>query len=358
LGVPHVSQMGHHVPQPLASSPATSISCVPVSPPSRNRPKLQLRTEINNTQPRTFGKGSSLRLDTLTTSSPTIRNTYSNAYERQANSTSQSGLRLDVSTPKDDLASESQSSAVSSATTTSSTLSLESDTCPYLHPSHLKSVLRNSHYPKIPIRRMSVRPMFPLRKSVSFKEPLQEDIHTTRYTLAHSDIDHIIPDASTDSSSQSTETSDSISTPSDSDSSIIENGNSQPSTPAVQPVPSEVELQMPSAPSSLPSERDMARQLLSHQSRTTTTSSNPCPRKKGHKRDSSESGSDSDDSAPQTPIASRSKRHRWAWTLGPLPGYQTADCDEIEVPMGSREGSVNGDDLPTLSPGALLSPAE
>lgn len=351
--------MGHVPSQhpPLGTSPATSISCVPprmMAP----KPKLSLNTTINNTQPRTFGKGSSLRLDTITNSSPTVRNTYSNAYERQTNPDSQSsGLKLVVSTPKDEAPSDSQSSAVSSATTTSSTLSLESDTCPYLHPLHLKSALRNGHYPRMPIRRMSSRPMFPLRKSVSFREPLQEDIRTTKYILSHADIDTLTPDTFSDSSSQSIETSDSTSISSDKCSPTT-NGNMQISTNITQPVRSQVELQMPSASTSLPSERDMARQLLSHSSRTTSAISNTCPRKKGHKRDSSESGSDSDDSAPQTPIASKSKRHRWAWTLGPLPGYQTPDCDEIEVPMGSREGSVNGDDLPTLSPGALLSPAE
>jgi hypothetical protein len=80
-----------------------------------------------------------------------------------------------------------------------------------------------------------------------------------------------------------------------------------------------------------------------------------CPRKIGHKRDSSSSDSDSDDSCAHTPLAGRSKRRRWAWTLGPLPGYTAPDGEEPEMPMGSREGSVAGED-PSVSPESNPSP--
>ena len=54
---------------------------------------------------------------------------------------------------------------------------------------------------------MSVqRPLFPLQKKVSFRNPLDEEITTSKYTLAHSDIE------STDElSSSSTESLETIS---------------------------------------------------------------------------------------------------------------------------------------------------
>jgi hypothetical protein len=354
---PHTHHIGHHVPTsypPLAAPSATSISCGPVSDSSikPERPRLSLNTTINNTQPRTFGKGSSLRLDTLSAISPTVRNTFSNAYERQSTglSTSES-IPEEVEPIPERPRTDSQSSEASSASSLSSTstVSLESAICPYIQPSHLKSILANSHYPK-PIRRMSIqRPMFPLRKRVSFKEPLDEEIKTTRYILAHSDLESAAADTSPDSPSKSTEDA---STESALDNSCSDEQND--TTPKVPRLSiSEVELEIPSAPVTLaPPQLGSPRRsprLLPRQSHSLPSLS-LCPRTQGHKRDSSSSDSDSDDSCAHTPVAGRSKRRRWQWTLGALPGYAAPDDEEAEPPMGSREGSLDLSISPASNP--------
>jgi hypothetical protein len=367
----HAHQLGHHVPSSypsLDTSSATSLSCVPVSPTSMlkpGRPKLSVNTALSSTQTRTFGKGSSLRLDTLSAISPTIRNTFSNAYEGQsAAKPTQDTVTQDLDTPKDESATESLHIELSSASSLSSTstVSLESSVCPYIQPSHLKSILVNGHYPKIIVRNMSVqRPRFPLQKSVSFREPLDEEIKTTKYILAHSDIDNITLDSSSESLAQSIDSSsttaeiENVSTP--------EPNMTLPTIDIHPPYQSEIELQVPTAPASLsipqfssphPSPYPSPR-LLPRQSHSLPPRLSVCPRKVGHKRDSSSSGSDSDDSCAHTPVAGRSKRRRWAWTLGPLPGYTAPEGGEIEIPIGSREGSVAGDDL-SISPASDPSP--
>jgi hypothetical protein len=56
---------------------------LPIIPPPRQAP-LRPKLSINTEQPRILGKGASLRLETLSAVSPTVRNTFSNAYERPA----------------------------------------------------------------------------------------------------------------------------------------------------------------------------------------------------------------------------------------------------------------------------------
>ncbi|KAF2201933.1 hypothetical protein GQ43DRAFT_370259 [Delitschia confertaspora ATCC 74209] len=110
------------------------------------------------------------------------------------------------------------------------------------------------------------RPLFPATKSVSFRTPLEEEIKTVKYTMAHSDIE-------APSSEEPSESSD---------------------------------------------------QSSSEQSSSSAFSSlegSPRPRepRTGEKRDSSSSEEESDDSCPETPVAGRRKRSRdWRWTLGPL----------------------------------------
>jgi hypothetical protein len=364
----HPHQMAHHVPTsypPLATPSGTSPSCAPISPIIKSaRPKLTLNTAVDNTQARTLGKGTSLRLDTLSAISPTIRNTFSNAYEpKSAPVSNPTSLKFEFTPPQDETPIGSQSSDISSAAS-SSTVSLESAVCPYIQPSHLKPILVNSHYPRIPVRRMSVqRPMFPLEKSVSFREPLDEEIKTTKYILAHSDLDAVNVESSLEPAAQTEEpqstslNDENISVPQSEDRNI--------GTDTDLKINTEIELQIPPAPTSLSSPTPPSPPLLSlprssprighRPSHSLPTLSSGCPRKSGHKRDSSSSGSESDDSRSHTPVAGRSKRTRWAWTLGPLPGYKTPDDNTLEVPMGSREGSVIGDDL-SLSPGSNPSP--
>jgi hypothetical protein len=361
----HPHQMAHHVPTsypPLTIPSGTSISCAPNSPIIKSgRPKLTLNTAINDTQPRTFGKGTSLRLDTLSAISPTVRNTFSNAYEsKSAPVSNPTSLRFDLNSARDETPIGSQSSDISSAAS-SSTVSLESAICPYVQPSHLKSILVNGHYPRILVRRMSVqRPIFPLQKSVSFREPLDEEIKTTKYILAHSDLENVNTESILEPTTQLDEPNSTLA--------------DEENTPIARPedwninsdielkVHPKIELQIPPAPTSpsppsppLLSIPRSSPRLGPRPSHSLPKLSSSCPRKTGHKRDSSSSGSESDDSRSHTPVAGRSKRARWAWTLGPLPGYKAPDEIAPEVPMGSREGSVIGDDL-SLSPGSNPSP--
>ncbi|KAK8258245.1 hypothetical protein IWZ00DRAFT_39415 [Phyllosticta capitalensis] len=160
-----------------AAQPSTSTSSQ-----SKQRPKLSLNTA--QAQFRTFGKGSSLRLDTLSAVSPTIRNTFSNGYEPRPASASEppSAKSWTADTP-------SSASTYNSTISTSSvsSLGLDSGRIPYSLPHNVKSILANSPLPPV-VRHRTMKPMFPPAKRVSFA-PFTEEIKTSKYTLAHSDID-------------------------------------------------------------------------------------------------------------------------------------------------------------------------
>jgi hypothetical protein len=42
-------------------------------------------------------------------------------------------------------------------------------------------------------------------------------------------------------------------------------------------------------------------------------------------------------------VAGRSKRRRWIWTLGPLPGHD--DAEALDTPTWSPAGSLDGGSL-------------
>ncbi|KAL4882078.1 hypothetical protein BJY04DRAFT_187963 [Aspergillus karnatakaensis] len=178
-------------PSPLpimASAPSQSslshsnMSCALTSnAPSRptlTRPKLTLQT---SSLPISFGSsttGLSLSLAGGATASPTVRNTFKNAY--------------DVAYPSSATASPSRASRFSkpSSPYTSSN--------PYQLPLGVKSILRNSLIDSK--RRQSTavqngtngstarRVYFPSKKQVSYRVPLEEEIKTVRFTTRHSDI--------------------------------------------------------------------------------------------------------------------------------------------------------------------------
>ncbi|KAF2470587.1 uncharacterized protein BDR25DRAFT_303665 [Lindgomyces ingoldianus] len=272
------------------------------------RPKLH----INTTQLRTFGKGStSLRLDTLSAVSPTVRNTFSNAYDVPASAAPALGRpskpRLSIDSSFSAPPNPQSSSTPNSASTLSSTLTSASSnesatiSIPYKQPHNVTSILSNSPArPFIPRKMAPVRPLFPAEKKVSFRTPLEEEIKTVKYTLAHSDLESSISSDSTVSSVETTAYSEQESS---TVSLLIESSAS--SSP-----------NFPSSPSvSSPSEQ-------SNSPAFSSLEGSPRPRgpRIGEKRDSSSSESDSD-SCPETPVAGRRKRRRdWRWTLGPLPG--------------------------------------
>ncbi|KAF2017067.1 hypothetical protein BU24DRAFT_407145 [Aaosphaeria arxii CBS 175.79] len=275
------------------------------------RPRLQIDTQqlFKN---RTFGKGgsTSLRLDTLSAASPTVRNTFSNAYEAPTSaaptldrpSKPRLGLSIDssVTKPLESNSNPPSSITPNSASTFSSVLTSASSNAsatiaiPYKQPHNLASILSNSPARQLIPRKMApARPLFPAEKKVSFRTPLEEEIKTTKYTLAHSDLESSISSNSTissietaTSSSDSSSASLSIQTASSSEASSSSNASSPP---------------------------------RGQDARFSSLDTSPRlggPRT-GDKRDSSDSDSDS---CPETPVAGRRKRRRdWRWTLGPLP---------------------------------------
>ncbi|USP80694.1 uncharacterized protein yc1106_07968 [Curvularia clavata] len=293
---------------PAMSSMTTSLPIIPAPRQGPARPKLSINTE----QPRILGKGASLRLDTLSAASPTVRNTFTNAYERPSTApTLQRPTRPSLSIESNLTTTPNNNSATtpSSASTLSSTLtsaSNESATCtiPYKQPHNLTSILTNSPARSIIPRNMSSsRPMFPAEKHVCFRTPLEEEITTTRYTMAHSDLESSISTLSTVSSVASTATTDSNA--SASHHSLVVNTSNNSSNASISPL-----------------------QLSLEKSTSSFSSTESSPRKKGprtgEKRDSSSSEDDSD-SCPETPIAGRRKRTRdWRWTLGPLPSDKSS----------------------------------
>ncbi|KAH7122235.1 hypothetical protein B0J11DRAFT_333763 [Dendryphion nanum] len=328
-----------HDPPPTMTA---SLAILPQRQPSTSpavslaqRPKLHINTQ----QLRTFGKGSSLRLDTLSAISPTIRNTFSNAYEASASASaaaaasasapqpqsqsqqpkqlpqqtagrpSKPRLSINSSFPAKPPQSNSNppSSTTPSSASTSSTLtsasSSESATIaiPYKQPHNLVSILSNSPARLIIPRKMaSARPLFPAEKKVSFRTPLEEEIKTVKFTLAHSDIE----------SNGSTSTLSSV----DAKPSSKTDSSSSSSMPKAS-----LSLSTPSASNNTsPAGKSSTTAFASLE-----TSPRPNVPRTGDKRDSSDSDSDS---CPETPVAGRRKRRRdWHWTLGPLPSSTSSE---------------------------------
>ncbi|PVI06830.1 hypothetical protein DM02DRAFT_638532 [Periconia macrospinosa] len=293
-----------------------------------NRPKLRLDTQPK----RSFGKNStSLRLDTLSAVSPTVRNTFSNAYEpptstsnsnSNSNSASQTARpvrpRLSIDSSCDSLSSASTPSSASTLASSLTSASNDSATTPfpYKQPHNVTSILRNSLAPIIATRKMaSARPFFPSEKRVSFRTPLEEEIKTVKYTMAHSDIE----------SSCSTISSLASSSTSSSDSETASEATAS------------IEITPPSENPSSPSKPSINARFLSLEN-----SPRPGGARAGDKRDSSESDSDS---CPETPVAGRRKRRRdWRWTLGPLPGApnlasSSSSSSGSEATTGSEQDS-------------------
>ncbi|KAK8200227.1 uncharacterized protein BKA78DRAFT_340323 [Phyllosticta capitalensis] len=277
-----------------AAQPSTSTSSQ-----SKQRPKLSLNTA--QAQFRTFGKGSSLRLDTLSAVSPTIRNTFSNGYEPRPASASEppSAKSWTADTP-------SSASTYNSTISTSSvsSLGLDSGRIPYSLPHNVKSILANSPLPPV-VRHRTMKPMFPPAKRVSFA-PFTEEIKTSKYTLAHSDID----------SSSSTISSLSL----DCHPSKIpeESKETETETEASQTMTLPSRTVSDSAQSPAKSTESSTKKAPSLGTNLTLPGRN-CKRE-------SPSDSESDgDECPVTPVAGRRKRRReWVWTLGPINGQKPA----------------------------------
>ena len=189
-----------HPPPSSRSCPTPAMSCLS-SPPGdhRNipsRPKLTLQT---TSLPRTFGSsttGLSFSFATGPGASPTVRNTFKNAY--------------DVSSPSSATSSPSKSSnprfSNSKPTSPYPTYPNNTNACnyrsPYQLPLGVRSILRNSPLEPATRRRSGSvsagasgpggagtrRVFFPIKKQVSYRLPLEEEIHTEQYTAQHLDL--------------------------------------------------------------------------------------------------------------------------------------------------------------------------
>ncbi|KAF1829978.1 hypothetical protein BDW02DRAFT_508639 [Decorospora gaudefroyi] len=294
------------------SSMTTSLPIIIPPRPAPPRPKLSINTE----QPRILGKGASLRLETLSAVSPTVRNTFTNAYERPATAPAlqrpaRPQLSIESNFPASNSASTPSSASTLSSTLTSASNESAASSIPYKQPHNLTSILSNSPAPsRIPRTMASNRPMFPAEKRVSFRTPLEEEIKTLKYTLAHSDLassSSTVSSIATTASTASTDTDASASRPS-----LSLRASSIASETSISPL----QLSLNKTSSSFSS---------------IETSPRPKAPRVGEKRDSS-SSEDESDSCPETPVAGRRKRTRdWRWTLGPLPASDQSASSTSDV---------------------------
>lgn len=300
--------------------PTTAMAQSPSTASRASRPRLRLNT-LDVTQPHTWTKtgASSLRLDTLSAVSPTARNTFSNAQARLSSPSTPSSLpspatvapskrparprlAIDssvVSNNNGSIASVSEepsqprtpvdASTLSAVSSDSSYSSSSAESVPAVVPYRasygLRSCLRNSPLPAaMSAAALAKRPMFPAQKRVSFRAPLDEEIHTTVYTVAHSELELGGSTSSLQTDSEGW-TSNATNTDTPTSSNNLTRAVSDKAT----------------KPRSKP--------------RVARLPSNP---KTGDKRSSDSEESDSD-TCPETPVAGRRKKQReWVWTLGPI----------------------------------------
>ena len=381
---PSHSQQDLHVTPPSTSptSPSSDMS-LPVSPPSRDtytlsspsrkssssqptilhrpfhggpskRPKLSLNTI--SVQPMFGPRATSLRLETLSATSPTARNTFSNAHHRHPSdgaplaSISDQDEYLTTprsATPAADLQSAAPSLSLSSSGSDSSVATLDSAPCAS-PPAHMPSdhitasgngndssdgATSNSfvdtsppanrfprrhlchHYPN----RTSSLPVVPTKR-VCFRAPLEEEIHNTKYTWKHSDLVSSISTMSTlELPSPEVETE-----------------------PWMEGAKTEGEWfkEMQNRrlddrtdsffEASRPDGVELKRSQCLPERATDGGDESEWRKRKGQweKESSGEGRPLRRSSCPATPIAGRAKKEReWVWTLGPLPSTTSVDAD-------------------------------
>ncbi|KAI5297180.1 hypothetical protein KEM56_005014 [Ascosphaera pollenicola] len=299
--------------------------------PSR-KPKLSLQTA---SVPRTFGKSTTsltLNISSDPSLSPTVRNTFCNAYDSQR---------------RDDAGPIVSSSSLSSTSTTSSSSSfslsspsrcggVEVAEVPYKLPRSARSILRNS--PLGHARRSSHlressslknayasstttttttttttvatrKPLFAPKKQVRYRTPLQEDIKTVDYVARHSDL---YVEAESDSSDISAFSSPEVG--SDDDSQSDSNAENHPSLKKSEMVKERAPKPM------LP---NIARQLRTAVSCNTSQPGSPIT-----------TTSQLISTLPFHPQPRKKKSQKWRWTLGPvmdgrvLPGPNPEETED------------------------------
>ena len=172
---------------PRVSAPQPSdemLSILPPLPPNK-RPKLSLQT---SSLPVTFGKSSTaltITASALSTASPTVLNTFNNAYDIPRRS---SPVTFSPAASR---------SARPSSRLTSPYPSTTAD-CPYQLPLGVKGILRNTPVASSLYRssicsrsaspRNGRRVFFPPTKKVTYRCPLEDEIKTVNFVACHSDL--------------------------------------------------------------------------------------------------------------------------------------------------------------------------
>ncbi|KAK4635780.1 hypothetical protein CLAFUW4_00554 [Fulvia fulva] len=288
---------------PMACGQLPVPALLPPSPAPSKRPRLSLNTtSIPSTL---YGKGStSLRLETLSATSPTIRNTFSNAHDRlnaqsrplaRSSKPALAPLATGSTTSSQQSPESTTQNSASTISSTSSSSAVSTgeifaapERIPYKVSYNVTSILSNSPLPRRRTRRMSLtqsKPMFPATKQVSFRTPLTEDIKTSTYTMKHSDIESSTSTISTLELSPTKKTATSNETTDTSDDDAEKKDESSESSSSPQT---------------------------------------------GDKRQSSDE--EDSDTCPATPVAGRKKRHRqWVWTLGPVATSKDQDSAEVTI---------------------------
>lgn len=154
-------------------------------PSAPSRPKLTLQTRCLPKTTGTSSTGLSFSFVSGHTASPTVRNTFKNAY--------------DVPLPSSATASPSKPSNRPFKVT--SPYAVNNHNSPYQLPLGVRSILRNSPLePSSRRRSVSIaatgsnggstprRVFFPAKKQVNYRYPLEEEIKTVHYTARHSDL--------------------------------------------------------------------------------------------------------------------------------------------------------------------------
>ncbi|KAL1959287.1 hypothetical protein VTO42DRAFT_2474 [Malbranchea cinnamomea] len=305
---------------PSMSSSSVSSAVHPHSSTrASGRPKLSLQTSC---LPVTFGNSTTALsfgpLSAGCTASPTVRNTFTNAYDTFRGSLPPSATSSPSSKyPPNSLRGESTSSSNANGKNSSG-----ADVVPYQLPLGVRSILRNS---PLPFQRASVsappsngrKRLFPAKKRVNYRYPIEEEITTVRFVARHSDL------LSSDDSDSDEDFSDAVS-PSGSSSEGEGESNASESTSPSESSPVNGDLVAPND--------HKTRKSLVNDAETAQT---PTPRRRKRKYQRSERqvlaagirdgliDSTTDCETPRTPVQRRSKRARqWRWTLGPIKdGY-------------------------------------
>lgn len=312
---PHLCHQNHDASGDTNASPASSnIDASSSQPPSQltmlsalhppsshtpKKPKLSLQTA---SLPITFGKSTTgLSFALSTTASPTVLNTYNNAYNSSPSTTSTSSP-LKPSRPTSRLVSPYVASHAS-------------DSQPYQVPLGIRGILRNTPLPASSLRRQSLsatnsagsvtgrRVFFPAPKRVSYRNPLEEEIRNVQFTARHYDLS---------SDEESVPETTSAEVEEESDGSSGASGSSDEDGAAGSP----------------------------HLSRKRKSSRSHRQIRAVAIRD----GFDQEE-GPQTPVQGRRKRRReWRWTLGPL-NEGTGEGDVLREKVDSQtQFSPEGDD--------------